>query len=199
MPIILRCAVWLLAHLFQFYRWGNANMRVKRSLLEISLVMSCRFGIKLVSIYLWLYLAAHHKANLNNWSHSLWKFSTHFPNNDAFWTKSPDMCHLLNQFFIGNLMTTGVILFYVPMNRKQTVSLPLPYYKGSFLIFYVLGQRYRNKLWALEVHPSISKNRKIILVDIFISLEFGNPQQSMWFSDLCVKRQRSQNVRHLRN
>lgn len=109
------------------------------------------------------------------------------------------MCHLFNQSFIGNLMTPGVILFYVPMDRKQTVSLPLPYYQGSFLIFYVLGQRDRNKLWALEVCHYTSRNRKIILADIFISLEFGNPQQSTWFSDLCIKRQCSQNVRHLRN
>lgn len=80
-----------------------------------------------------------------------------------------------------------MILFYVFMDRKPTVSLPLSYYKGSFLILYVLGQRDGNTLWALEVCHYTSESTELILVDIFISLEFGNPQQSSGFQISVLK------------
>lgn len=104
----------------------------------------------------------------------------------------------LIQSFIGNLMTPYdfILCFH---GQKANCESPPFLLQALFLNLVCMGQRDGNKLWVLEVCHYTSESRELILIDIFISLEFGNPQQSTWFSDLCVKRQHSQNVRQLRN
>lgn len=79
-------------------------------------------------------------------------------------------------------------LFYILLGRKPIVIFSLPYYKGSFLILYVLGQRDRNKLWALEV----------CLTSLRVQNKYWWGFHFLWVLASTEKHERSRNVRHLR-